>query len=170
MRSVPVKYLGTFLGLGDLSKMNFERPLQKAKSVMSHWQKQSLTLDARILVIKTFVFSVFVHVLNTVYITTQQLEKKKLINDILWQGQNKVKQSVMVADYIQGGLKMFHVKNIVHELRVKWMHRLSEDKGLTWSRYIWREITSHFLPDLIQGIRQILQTTLCMVWITSILG
>ncbi len=47
---------------------------------------------------------------------------------------------------------MLHVKNVVHELKVKWMHRLSKDKGLTWSRYIWREITSHFLPDLIQGL------------------
>ncbi len=30
-----VKYLSAFLGLGDLSKLNFEQPLHKAKLILS---------------------------------------------------------------------------------------------------------------------------------------
>ncbi len=71
--SSPIKYLGAYLGLGDVSKLNFEGPLCKAKAVIVKWNKCSLTLDARILVVKTFVFSVFVHILNTVYITMHQI-------------------------------------------------------------------------------------------------
>ena len=69
--------------------------------------------------IKTFVFSVFVHVLNMVFISQHQIELiQKLINDFMWRGRNKVKQSVMVSSCDHGGLKMLHIKNVIHELRV----------------------------------------------------
>ena len=117
VRCAPVKYLGAYLGLGDLTKINFETPLRKAKAVISQWQRRSLTLDMRILVIKTFVFSVFVHVLNTVFISQYQIDLiQKLINGFLWRGWNKVQQSVMISSYDQGGLKILHVKNVIHEL------------------------------------------------------
>ena len=84
VRSVPVKYLGAYLGLGDLWKLNFEQPLQKMHSVIAHWRRY-LTLDARILVIKTFLFSVFIHVLNAVYIINEQIDLiQKLLSDFLW--------------------------------------------------------------------------------------
>ena len=72
VRSSPVKYLGTFLGIGDLSKQNFEQPLRKAKEVLGHWSKRSLTLNGQILVLKTFVVSLFIHILNTTFISPSQ--------------------------------------------------------------------------------------------------
>ncbi len=85
--NAPIKYLGAFLGLGDLSRLNFEQPLHKAKIALSQWGKRSLTLDARILVIKTIIFSVFVHILNSVSVTYVQLDfLQKLIMDFLWKG------------------------------------------------------------------------------------
>ncbi len=71
VRCASVKYLGAYLGLGDITRLNFEAPLCKAKAVLSCWRRRSLTLDARILVLKIFAFSVFVHILNTVHITGQ---------------------------------------------------------------------------------------------------
>ncbi len=132
VRAAPVKYLGAFLGFGDLSKLNFEIPLWKMRMVMSHWRKHHLTLDARILVIKTFLFLVFVHILNTVYISNNQLDLiQKLLNDFLWRGWNKVKQSVMVMSLSLGGMQMLHVKNVVHGLYMKWFQYLMVDSGLT---------------------------------------
>lgn len=79
--SVPVKYLGIFLGTGDLSRLNFEQPLRKMKNILNKWAKQNLTLDAKILIVKTFAFSVFTHVLNCTYVTVHQLEIiQKILN------------------------------------------------------------------------------------------
>ncbi len=87
VRNAPVKYLGAILGLGDLSRLNFEQPLCKAKTALSCWGKRSLILDARTLVIKTFVFSMFVDILNSVPVTSVQLDfLQKLITDFLWKG------------------------------------------------------------------------------------
>ena len=55
----PVKYLGVFLGMGDLTALNFEACLLKAYKVAQRWSKHPLTLLAKIVVLKTFIFSVF---------------------------------------------------------------------------------------------------------------
>ena len=69
-----MKYLGAFLGTGDMTSLNFEKVLAKARSIVARWRKCSLTLPARITILKTFIFSVFVHVLNVVEITAAQID------------------------------------------------------------------------------------------------
>ena len=46
-----VKYLGAFLGSSDLSSMNFETALKKARNVSSHWVKMNLTLPVKVVVL-----------------------------------------------------------------------------------------------------------------------
>ncbi len=65
----PVKYLGAYLGSEVLSKLNFEKPLHLMRVKIRAWSSHSLTLQARVLVAKTFIFSLFTHVLNTVNVT-----------------------------------------------------------------------------------------------------
>ncbi len=85
VRCAPIKYLGAYLGISDLSKLNFEAPFQKMKSVLSRWSKRPLTLDARILVCKMFAFSIFTYVLNCIFISTHQLDIiQKALMDFVW--------------------------------------------------------------------------------------
>ncbi len=93
--SVLVKYLGAFLGLGDLSALNFEMPLRKARIKLQKWNKRKLSLFARITVAKTFIFSLFTHILNSTWITNDQLNlTQKILNEFLWGGENKLKPSI----------------------------------------------------------------------------
>ncbi len=55
---------------------------------------------------------------------------------------------------------MLHVKNVVHNLRVKWMAQLSLDRGFTWSRMIWLRITTKMPSMLLQGLRHVLESCL----------
>ncbi len=85
VRCAPVKYLGAYLGLSDLSKLNFEQQLCKARAIISKWSGRNLSLDARILVSKTFIFSVFTCILNAVFITNVQINLiQKLLNEFIW--------------------------------------------------------------------------------------
>ena len=68
--SRPVKYLGAFLGLEDLLEMNFNKPLSKAQNNSQSLNKRNLTLSVRVLVSKTFIASIFIHTLNSVFIHT----------------------------------------------------------------------------------------------------
>ncbi len=54
MSNEPVKYLGVFLGVGDLTTMNFEKPLHQAHAKIRSWNACNLTLQARVVVVKTY--------------------------------------------------------------------------------------------------------------------
>lgn len=85
--------------------------------------------------------------------TPQQLDvMQKLLLDFVWRGKAWVKLSVLMATLDMGGLKMLHVKNVVHALRVKWMRQTSLDLGLTWSRFFWPTLTTEIPSMLIQGL------------------
>ena len=161
IRSVLVKYLGIYLGKGDLLKLNFKKPLKATCLKIQAWNKRYLSLPARITILKTFIFSLFVHVINTVWIAPEQLEViKKMLNDFLWQGRNKVKHSTMCAPIKLGSLNMIHVKNIVHSLQVQFMDRLCKDVGSSWSRYVWPKVSDIVPPDLIGGARLVQESYL----------
>ena len=83
--SRPVRYLGAYLGSGDLSHINFEVPLRKLRLKINKWNKRNLSFFARVTVIKTFLYSLFTHVLNSVFIATDQLNLLQLLlNEFLW--------------------------------------------------------------------------------------
>ena len=46
INSKPVRYLGAYLGSGDLSRLNFEVPLRKLRLKMNKWNKRNLSLFA----------------------------------------------------------------------------------------------------------------------------
>ncbi len=119
--SRPVKYLGAFLGLEDLLEMNFNKPLSKAQNNSQSWNKRNLTLFARVLVSKTFIVSIFIHTLNSVFVHTHQIKLiQQLLNIFLWRERPRIHQSTACMPLIDGGLNMMHVKNVVHGLWVKW--------------------------------------------------
>ena len=70
---------------------------------------------------KTFIASLFVHVMNTMFFQMQQLQFiQQLLSDLFWKGHAKVKNSVACAPILDGGLNMLHIKNQSYCLHVKW--------------------------------------------------
>ena len=161
MQNTPVKYLGTFVGSGDLSHLNFDLTLRKAWKIVSRWNKRNLSLPARVLVSKTFIFSTFIHVCNCAFITTAQVELlQKILNEFLWHGRNKIRPMVMYAPVLQWGLNMINIKNVLSTLHVKCIDRLCKDAGLSWLRLIWPKILGQIPPTLISGLMGITEPTL----------
>ncbi len=72
-----------------------------------------------------------------------------------------MKLSTVIADYSYRGLKILHVKNAIHVLRVKWMQHFCVDMGLTWSRLVWPTITHRILPNLFQGLCCVPELVIC---------
>ncbi len=66
----------------------------------------------------------------------------------------------MISDYENGGLKMLHVHNVVHELCIKWMQWLLLGQGNTWLRYIWPKITRSIPAELFKGLQVVSETSL----------
>ena len=73
INSSPVKYLRVILGCGDLTENNFAIPLHSARNNAQKWNRRQLTLFAHVVVAKTFIMSIFVHIFNSVFIFPDQL-------------------------------------------------------------------------------------------------
>ena len=159
--NTPVKYLGAIVSAKDLSTANFKHLLQKARKITTKWSSRHLTIPAQVLVVKTFVFSTFIHICNCVYLITDQLQLlQSILNQFIWQGRNKICPTVMYAPVDQRGLNMINVKNVVHVLWVKWMDRLCKDAGSSWPRFAWEHLTNILAPRMIVGLTGIDENTL----------
>ncbi len=85
INSMPVKYLGAHLGLGDLTDVNFQQALKKAWNNLQSWNKRQISLFVHVLIAKTFVASIFVHILNSVFVSSHQIHLiQQLLNDCVW--------------------------------------------------------------------------------------
>ena len=99
-----------------------------------------------------------------VYTTNPQIDLiqilYKLVNEFIWQGQNKVRPTVMNSSYHMGGMNMLRFQDVIHTLKVKWMHQLSFDHGNLWSHYVWGDIIKQIPSMLFQGLCSVTETTL----------
>ncbi len=142
----PVKYLGSFLGIGSqVEQKNFENIWSKMQVKIHQWQNRVISLQAWVLVIKTLLFSCCIHVLNSVFINNKHLEQiQHLLNEFLWKGKNKINQAQICQRFEAGGLQMLCVKDLVDTLCIKWMVYLWKDQGTSWSVFVW--------PDALRSI------------------
>ena len=44
--------------------------------------------------------------------------------EFLWEGQTKIKQSVVVKEYCEGGLKMINLKAFMNSMKITWLRRI----------------------------------------------
>ena len=101
------------------------------------------------------------HILNSVHLNNCQIKViQKLLLDFLWQGHAHLRLSMITSPPSQGSLKMLHVKNVLHSLRVKWMQHLTADLGLSWGRFIWLQISGLYPPELHGGLREVQESDL----------
>ena len=114
----------------DLEKMindNYETKLHHLEKTVTLWEKRSLTPLGKITVIKTFMMSAF----NHLFIMLPNPDKSVIdkINNImlsfLWNRKpSKIKQSIIVKEYGEGGLKMINLMAFIEALKSTWIRRL----------------------------------------------
>ncbi len=52
---------------------------------------------------------------------------------------------------------MINIKSVLHMLRVKWMIRLCQDRGMSWSRIIWNKLNTCILVTLLSGLTAVVE-------------
>ena len=48
-------------------------------------------------------------------------ELSDLLYDFVWNGKSKIKKSICVKEYVDGGLKMIDVKSYIYSMKIKWL-------------------------------------------------
>jgi hypothetical protein len=83
----------------------------------------------KITVIKSLLLPIFNHLFILLPSPPQNIinELNTLFYDFIWQTNVKIKQSVMVKDYSEGGLRMVNLPAFIKALKLTWLRRLTND-------------------------------------------
>ena len=112
----------------NITANNLALILPKMIKEIAQWRRRNLTLIGKITVVKALLISKMVHVLSSLPNPCEQDTKKlnSILFSFIWNnGPDKIKRSLIVQDYINGGLKMTDIHSFVLSLKTSWLKRLS---------------------------------------------
>ena len=107
------KVLGIIFNI-DLEKMikvNYASKIQQAEKRIKQWEKRSLSPIGKITVIKTLLLPIFNNLLLSLPNPNNAVLNSiiKIFYNFLWNKKAKIKKSVVVEQYCEGGLKMINI-------------------------------------------------------------
>ena len=128
-----VKVLGVWLSTDPniTLNINYREKAGKIKNILSNWKYQRLTLVGKIQVIKSLAASQLTYILAPLA-TNHKIIKE--INNLFYSflldnKGDKMKRSVMINDYKNGGLKMVDIASFTKSLKTAWIKKYLDDSN-----------------------------------------
>lgn len=132
----PVKVLGVYMGWDLLQAYEdtFREKATNIKNLFHSWKTRSLTLNGKILIIKSLAISQIIYLLNLQPFPDDYIkELEHMIYEFLWNSKtHKVKKSVMTQEYQYGGLKMIDIRTLNLVQKVKWIKLYLNGHDCLW--------------------------------------
>ena len=127
----------------QMHNLNVGGKIGKIKTTLASWHARGLTLQGKILILKTLGLSQLVYGMTNFHITNEILaEVDKFCFNYIWGGPNKakIKRQVIIQDYKFGGLKAPDIYSINKSLKVSWINRLLNQTDEKWKWIISDEL------------------------------
>lgn len=134
----PIKILGVTFNpdVFDIWELNAPDIYQKVSKVIETWSKRKITLQGKITIIKSLAISKFVHLFIALPHPPSELIQKlnRLFFKFLWNlGPDRIKRKNIIKSLSDGRLKMIHIDNFIHALKITWLRRHIQQKYSTWN-------------------------------------
>ena len=128
--------------------MNYNEKIIKIKNIIKLWKRRYLTPFGKITVIKTLLLPILNHLFISLPNPIENVIKElnTIFYDFLWSGTAKIKQSVVVKQYMEGGLNMINLKAFILALKATWIRRLLRIGG-NWTKIIENDININNLAN-----------------------
>ena len=110
---------------------NYQEKKEKISKILGCWQLKRLTLLGKIKVIKSLAASQLVYIMSSLPSSQSHLKEiHQLLYSFLWDGTgDKIKRSVMLNEYKDGGLKMLDIQSFNQALKTKWVKKYFDDNN-----------------------------------------
>ena len=111
--------------------LNYQEKKEKISKILSCWQLRRLTLLGKVTVIKSLAASELVYIMSSLPSSQSYLKEiHQLLYNFLWDGRgDKIKRSVILNEYKDGGLKMLDIRSFNHALKLKWVKKYLDDNN-----------------------------------------
>ena len=113
--------------LKTVTELNYSSKIEEMKRLISNWSKRILTPLGRITVIKSLALSKINHLILSLPKPSEKVKKEiqNMFYDYLWnKGPDKIKRSLVIQNYENGGLKMIDLGSFISSLRLTWFRRM----------------------------------------------
>ena len=139
-----IKILGIYFQSNKMAKCieeNWTGRIENIQKMIKDWSRRDLSIHGKIVVIKTFLMSQLIFVMQAIGLPEDILNKvNTMLYTFLWQRKHsnkkayeKVKRTVMESDYEAGGLKMVNVVTLQKCMYLQWVGRLYSETEANWT-------------------------------------
>ena len=122
-----VKALGVWLSTypEETMELNYREKLTKVNNCLTSWEYRRLSFLGKITVLKSLIASKLVYILSPLPTNHRALEEiNNLFFKFLWSGKgDKIKRTIMISDYLNGGLRMIDIKSFNMALKSAWVKK-----------------------------------------------
>ncbi len=112
----PIRVLGVYVGwnLQEAYKLTISKKITSISQMLYSWQHRKLTLNGKILIVKSLAVSQIIYIANLVPFPDdfiREIEAK--LYEFIWNGKtHKVKKAIIIQDYDKGGHKMIDIRTL----------------------------------------------------------
>ena len=132
-----IKALGVFFGYNeqDLEEKNWKNKIEIIRKLLNKWNYRDLTMQGRILILKTLALSQVVYLLSSLGVPQWVVnEINKEFHSFVWKyKRDKISRKVLVNEIEMGGLKMIDFKSFCLAAKAVWCQRLYYSSNETWA-------------------------------------
>ncbi len=131
----PIRCLGIYVGYDNKTclKLNWTDKLAEIQRLLDNWRSRELTLFGKIQVLKSLAISKIVFQATNLPIPDEVCKKLTThFFEFLWGKTDRVKRSIMVQKFENGGLKMIDVPKFLQSLQIPWLKRILSPGDQNW--------------------------------------
>ena len=132
-----IKALGVFFGYNkqDIEEKNWRNKVEMVKNILNKWKYRDLSMQGRILIVKTLALSQVVYLISSICIPKWAInEINKEFYSFVWRyTRDKISRKVLMNDLNKGGMKMLDLKSFCAAAKAVWCQRLYTSKDETWT-------------------------------------
>ena len=112
--------------LDKMAKGNYTEKIKLLGKTATQWQRRMLSPLGKVTVIKTMLIPTLNHLFITLPNPSESIvnEINNILFTFLWNKKTKLKTSICVKQYSEGGLKMINIKAFIDALKLTWLRRL----------------------------------------------
>lgn len=133
-----IKVLGVYFESKRMAREiedNWNDKIDQINTLIKGWSKRDLSIIGKVVVIKTFLISQLIYIMQSVGLPLNVLRKiNTILYKFLWQKKQsnrkafeKVKRKTMEADYENGGIKMINMITLQKCFNLRWAGKLFEN-------------------------------------------
>jgi hypothetical protein len=135
-----VNYLGCKISrdFEETTKTNIEEIKTKLKGLVGIWKNRSTNLSGKIAITKSILIPQFTYILSTMASPDKKTiqEINRILYDFIYKdGSEKIKRTVLIGDYNDGGFKMTDLDSYIEAIKLSWIDRLIKIDGI-WKQEV----------------------------------